>query len=1131
MRKLLSFLLLALVCLSSAWAQQDTILVSSAQELKEVIQKDQYAKIRVTTDIDISNIGKIRDNFSGVIIGGYLMNDSITGELKVVPHILYGKRGQGKGADHYLFETVQNARFENIAFGFMRVQDEDNNNLGVVARKAVGTTFRNFSIVGCSVFCNKDNAGAIAGVAENCIFEMVRNVDSEISVDGICVGGLVGTSNNCQFISCGTSLRTHVFADGRITAGAYAGGFTGKSNKDYFFDCVNYGWVCGDEDKVGGIVGETLSSNFLCCYNRGNVLQCPEDMFVDIMNDAVKRANVFSKGSWITDKIFEVELGVSAIAMIAVGIAVLCTPLGFGVFFAVAGGAFLVDWLTQAVGKLLTVTINGHDELGAIAGNAEKCIFEQCVNAGNYCAVDNYCGGIVGYGVSTTINNCHNDFYRGVDNLANKPNRATTGSIIGYAKKCTITNNSSNTDEHIIGEEVDPNGATGYNFRRTFGTYSYQMESEMAFTYDFMKTGIAAYYLNSSPENKNKQVKLWRQNKTGENIDYAPVLDADHDEVEYDSLFTTIITSADQLVAFAENVNSGNTFARVALGADIDLSGIDWDPIGNDQHRFRGIFDGKGHTIHNLKISGGKHRAVGLFGEVETIAMIRNVILADDCEINSTSDLGTGSIVGCVHTEGRWGTVTIEKCGSYATIKGTKKQVGGILGRIRTEGGEAYGRNIKVLIQNCFYMGNIKAKDSGAAFLVGYAKNHATIQNCWVAGKIERFEDSDPYPCATNNSEFEYFAGYEERLTLMNCYAIDPEGVGIRAEQKGVSKYSKAVLANGHLTLRLNGYATEGDLVWHQKIGEDANPMLTSRGGDIVYSFFDKETYYTNDSVMSSFFYHGPLRLKKDKTLALLDGDSQKSLTLNSEWEVGRAELSRSFKANVPSTLVLPFSGEMDSESNSKFFTFSAMNFDEESNKYTAVMDEVEGGKYEAYTPYLALFAEDADSLVFDNVTLKPVVPAVTQQDEWYFIGATDFKMLGLDDEENQYYYGYAGMTFDGFKLGEFARLGDGATIAPFRCYMRHMATTNAPDIFDVMTRKAPTRAQSGVGDLFNKALPQKLDVILKGANGETGIATFDNETGEFRFEGWYDLNGNRVEEGYQGVRVGGGKKVMIKEY
>ena len=90
------------------------------------------------------------------------------------------------------------------------------------------------------------------------------------------------------------------------------------------------------------------------------------------------------------------------------------------------------------------------------------------------------------------------------------------------------------------------------------------------------------------------------------------------------------------------------------------------------------------------------------------------------------------------------------------------------------------------------------------------------------------------------------------------------------------------------------------------------------------------------------------------------------------------------------------------------------------------------------------------------------------------------------------------------------------------------------PVDIDVVTKKAPTRAMTDGdnegGKVSREDMPEQIQIVLKGVNGETGIGKIDTKTGEFTFDGWYDLNGNRVEENYKGVRVGNGKKVLIKE-
>lgn len=94
-----------------------------------------------------------------------------------------------------------------------------------------------------------------------------------------------------------------------------------------------------------------------------------------------------------------------------------------------------------------------------------------------------------------------------------------------------------------------------------------------------------------------------------------------------------LITNAEQLMAFTEQFNNNviSDTATVKLGADIDLSGYAWEPIGyyyrktGDAYRgaiFKGTFDGCGHSIKNLKVT-GDYFFGGFFGAVEN-ATIRN---------------------------------------------------------------------------------------------------------------------------------------------------------------------------------------------------------------------------------------------------------------------------------------------------------------------------------------------------------------------------------------------------------------------------------------------------------------------------------------------------------------------------
>ena len=84
-----------------------------------------------------------------------------------------------------------------------------------------------------------------------------------------------------------------------------------------------------------------------------------------------------------------------------------------------------------------------------------------------------------------------------------------------------------------------------------------------------------------------------------------------------------VISTLEELKAFRDEVNAGNTFAgkTVELAANIDLMSEEWTPIGNDTNKFQGTFDGKGYTVSNLVIT-GNNSYVGFFGFTSVLSTI-----------------------------------------------------------------------------------------------------------------------------------------------------------------------------------------------------------------------------------------------------------------------------------------------------------------------------------------------------------------------------------------------------------------------------------------------------------------------------------------------------------------------------
>ena len=245
-----------------------------------------------------------------------------------------------------------------------------------------------------------------------------------------------------------------------------------------------------------------------------------------------------------------------------------------------------------------------------------------------------------------------------------------------------------------------------------------------------------------------------------------------------------LITSQADLIALAEFLNSGNaeTFDTENAGvgnchgyyfkqtADIDLTGVTWEPIGysGGGYYFAGNYDGDGHTISNAT-STGKNDADGFatagifgwvaFGSVENLhvknanfvatghneysyvggiagvcygSSIKNCSVVDS-SLESRRDNNNncvGSIVG-YSTGG-----TFEKCAAENNRVKTMCYGGGFVGEVD----DTYGVGNSTLFTNCYVAKCTVISETddsqGTSFSGGFAgemtDSTLTLQNCYV---------------------------------------------------------------------------------------------------------------------------------------------------------------------------------------------------------------------------------------------------------------------------------------------------------------------------------------------------------------------------------------------------------------
>ena len=313
---------------------------------------------------------------------------------------------------------------------------------------------------------------------------------------------------------------------------------------------------------------------------------------------------------------------------------------------------------------------------------------------------------------------------------------------------------------------------------------------------------------------------------------------------------------------------------------------LSWTPIGNSDNMYRGTFDGNGKTIKNLYINATTTN-IGFFGYANEGGSIKNITF-NNAKVNSSGNY-TGILVGfeelCIieniktlancSVEGKddvggiagRASGDIGNCENHAMVNGANS-VGGIVGDYRQSG--------KSII-SCANYGAVTGTGNSVGGIAGNF-DIGTIQNCANYGDVTGTNYvgnliGDGYICNLNNvlGTGNVTATSADRAGLLVGRILDSSstasgilaynsnskltinkteqtGNAVKAIGKGsltypdgmnqadvVKAFTPEQLNSGEVAYLLNGSKSEGELVWYQKLGTDAYPVLVAEEGNTVY--------------------------------------------------------------------------------------------------------------------------------------------------------------------------------------------------------------------------------------------------------------------------------------------------------
>ena len=198
---------------------------------------------------------------------------------------------------------------------------------------------------------------------------------------------------------------------------------------------------------------------------------------------------------------------------------------------------------------------------------------------------------------------------------------------------------------------------------------------------------------------------------------------------------TYTVTSADGLLAWNEAVQKDMTL-NCTLADNIDLTGIDWTPIGKDDNKaYTGTFDGNGKTITGLTVTGSNEYA-GLFGFIGPGGTVQNVVL-EGVQITSDNSSGyAGGVAGYCYRG------TLENCSVSGSVSGSGSSSGS-----SSDVGGVVGYQLVGSITGCSSSATVKGMNR-AGGVVGVTNNGAILTACYATGDVTVENDGTSYACA-----------------------------------------------------------------------------------------------------------------------------------------------------------------------------------------------------------------------------------------------------------------------------------------------------------------------------------------------------------------------------------------------
>jgi len=493
------------------------------------------------------------------------------------------------------------------------------------------------------------------------------------------VGGLVGSNR-------GTIANAYVTA-GVQGAGDSVGGLAGSTTGDSkISNAYAKGGVVGN-NKVGGLIGNNLGT----------------------LGNAYATGNVRGTGDSVGGLVGSNSAGATAHDVYATG--------------DVNGGNYVGGLMGKNLGGFDNAFASGSvhgtgNSVGGLVGS-NATTFRNAYASGNVDGLDNV-GGLIGR------NSALIEYAYATGNVSG---RSVVGGLVGanygytqYAYETGHVSGAStvggliglNAANGIVGDGYWDTDTSGQS--ETFGSDLGATSGDVTgLTTARLASALPAGFTSDVWGNSGNQSTPYLLANASFGV-ASPVLVGGGTSTVY-----SLILTLDQL----QNIEQAGLSGNYALAADIDATataswndGAGFDPIGDGNAAFTGIFDGMGHTITGLTINRPGDGDIGLFGVVGNTGIVRNV----------------GLLGGSVHGGVDVGELVGLNNGTISHVYATGNVIGNITGSSNANIGGLVGQNGGT-ISDAYATGSVSGRE-GVGGLVGLNAARGTIANAYATGDV-----------------------------------------------------------------------------------------------------------------------------------------------------------------------------------------------------------------------------------------------------------------------------------------------------------------------------------------------------------------------------------------------------------